>query len=292
MKKYSLLLFLTIVFACSKNTEPKVELISTRDANKLMEVIITPDGGVLKQGEPPAPSVEKGKIELTIQANNSSNNQQSTTSQQVNTYQNQSFFISTRYECSTTPWDVGSSYIDECDYRKKNLKNRGTPYCIFRIKGSNNYKIFEYSKYFGSSGTLNFPLQLPENIDNGEFEAEFSIVDEFGLVTNYVNTKVVVKRIDDKDNPSKAFGCNFEKASSELIVVLNNLTTNPSPINCEQFKIKYNEIANAIFNCKNIPEKDKIDLRKANTDLQSIDCSDFGVVKAKEFSLRINSYLK
>lgn len=287
MKKIILSLLILNGLSCSKKNDPSSNLIDPYDANKLMEVIITPAGGENKQSEPPKTSIEPGTLEIKF-VNNRDNNviQNSSQNQSINTYQGTKITIITAYSCN-------DKLLNGIDCAKaRGVNTNGVPYCVFRVKGSDSFMLFRYTKSFGSNGNLQFPFTLPENIGNGEFEAEFTIVDEYGLVANYTTTKVVVKRLDDKDNPAKAFGCNFEKASSELIVVLNNLTTNPSPITCEQFKIKYNEIANAIFNCKNIPEKDKIDLRKANTDLQSIDCSDFGVVKAKEFSMRINSYLK
>jgi hypothetical protein len=262
--KFFLIIFIS--FSCSKKNDPASSLISPFDANKLSAVIITPDGGQTKQGQPPLSSAAIEVLTLTTRADASSNGVlNSPTSQTVQATQGSQVNINCYYVCKA----------NNCESLRAGLKASGTPYCIYRIKNSDSYKVYPYPKSFGNSGTLNFPFSLPENINSGEFEVEFSIVDEYGLVTNYNSTRVNVKRLEDKDNPAKAFGCNFEKATNELITILNSLTLG-TPAGCENFKKKYNELVIAMINCNEIPATSKAELKKANDDLQALDCSGLG----------------
>lgn len=279
MKKIVLFLFILNGFSCSKKNDPSTNLIDPKDANKLMEVIITPAGGETKQSEPPKTSIEPGTLEIKF-VNNGDNNviQNSPQNQSINTYQGTNITIITAYSCN-------DKLLNGVDCAKaRGVNTNGVPYCVFRVKGSDSFMLFRYTKSFGSNGNLQFPLTLPENIGNGQFEAEFTIVDEYGLVANYTTTKVIIKRLDDKDNPSKAYGCNFEKATNELIVLLDKLD---DPGACEQFKTKYNDLVVALINCKNVPEASKTELRNANNELQAIDCSVFNKSNKSEFQNRI-----
>ena len=109
--------------------------------------------------------------------------------------------------------------------------------------------------------------------DNGTFAVEFSIVDEYGLVTNYNTTTVNVKRLADADNPAKAYGCDFTKINNELTPILNKLINGTfNATDCEVFKIKYNQVVQAMIKCNQISQTDKDLLIQANKDLQGIRC--------------------
>ena len=102
MKANYLFFMLFLAISCSKKNDPTSNLIDPKDANKLMEVIITPAGGETKQGEPPKTSIEPGTLEIKFVNNrdnkviqNSPQNKQS-----INTYQGTNITIITAYSCT------------------------------------------------------------------------------------------------------------------------------------------------------------------------------------------------
>ena len=260
--KFLSLLILGMILSCGKS-EVEPDLINPSEANAVSKIVITPSGGETKQGTPPSPSSTQGVLTLTTQADPTVNAVQNGPSAQViSAAQGTTINLNCYYVCN----------INNCVSIRANLKNSGTPYCIYRIKGSDSYKIYPYPNRFGSSGSLNFPFTLPDNIGNGSFDVEFSIVDEYGLVTNYNNTRVDVKRLADADNPAKAYGCDFSKSSSELQKYLDIYINNPTTSNCQNFKVKYNSLVQAMLKCSQIPQSSKDQLKLVNDQLQSSGC--------------------
>ena len=275
MKKQILFLLLVITIACSKKNDPVSNLIDPKDSDKLMEVIITPAGGEKRQGDPPKPSAEKETLKLEVISNIEAD-KTSEISQTISANQGSVIYSAATYGCNKSNNSI-------CEEFRLSLIKKGQPFCVFRIEGASYYYVYAYPKNFGNNGNISFPFTLPENIGNGSFKIEFSIVDEFGLATNYIYSKVNVKRLEDKDNPAKAYGCNFEKGLNELLDLINKLN---SVASCELVKSKYNDLVNAMLNCKDFPEASKTELRKANQDMQAIDCSVFNNNK-KEVLLNI-----
>jgi hypothetical protein len=256
-------LFIIFIFSCGKSGLDEV-LIDPKNANEVAKIILTPEGGETKQGTPPVSTTTSGTLVLNTQPDaTNAGTQSNSTSQTVTAAQGGTVYLTMRYACSATA----------CESIRTTLKALGIPYCIYRIKGSDFYKIFQYTKKFGSYGNLQFPFTLPDNIGNGAFEVEFSIVDEFGLVTNYNTTTVNVKRLADADNPAKAYGCDFTKISNELTPILNKLVNGSfNATDCEIFKIKYNQVIQAMLKCNQIPQSDKNQLIEANKSVQGLTC--------------------
>ena len=255
-------LLIAFILSCKKSSLEEV-LIDPQNANEVAKIVLTPSGGEVKTGTPPTTTTTAGTLVLNVRPDAANNATQSNTSSQVLTAaQGSSVNLNCYYVCTA----------NNCSSLRANLKATGTPYCIYRIKGSDSYKVYPYTSRFGNSGTLQFPFSLPENIGNGTFAVEFSIVDEFGLVTNYNTTTINVKRLADADNPAKAYGCDFQKAGNELIALSNKFTSSGNPADCEAFKFKYNALVNAMVLCDQIPQASKDQLKSANAQLQSIRC--------------------
>ena len=255
-------LILLLVFSCGKSSLEEI-LVDPKNANEVAKIILTPDGGETKTGSPPATTTTAGTLVLNTQPDATNNATQSnTTTQVITAAQGTSINLNCYYVCTA----------NNCASLRASLRATGTPYCIYRIKGSDSYKVYPYTSRFGTNGTLQFPFTLPDNIGNGTFAVEFSIVDEYGLVTNYNTTTINVKRLADVDNPAKAYGCDFQKASNELITLSNKFAASGNPADCEAFKAKYNSLVNAMLLCNQIPQASKDQLRDVNTQLQSIRC--------------------
>jgi hypothetical protein len=221
-------LFISFILSCGKSGLDEV-LVNPQNANEVAKIILTPSGGETKQGNPPPTTTTAGTLVLNTQPDATNNATQSnSTTQTVTAAQGAAVNLNCYYVCTAS----------NCASLRANLKATGTPYCIYRIKGSDSYKVYPYTSRFGTNGTLQFPFTLPDNIDNGTFAVEFSIVDEYGLVTNYNTTTVNVKRLADADNPAKAFGCDFQKISNELLAISNKLSTSSFNVaDCENFKV-------------------------------------------------------
>ncbi|MEY4539794.1 MAG: hypothetical protein RLZZ306_1551 [Bacteroidota bacterium] len=177
-------LIIVFILSCGKSELEEV-LIDPKNANEVAKIILTPDGGETKQGTPPATTTTAGTLVLNTKPDVANNGTQSSpTNQVITAAQGASINLDCYYVCSA----------NNCNSLRANLKATGTPYCIYQIKGSDSYKVYPYPSRFGNSGTLQFPFTLPENIGNGTFSVEFSIVDEYGLVTNYNTATINVAR--------------------------------------------------------------------------------------------------
>lgn len=256
-------LLLLFVLSCGKSGLEEV-LVDPKNANEVAKIILTPSGGETKQGNPPPTTTTAGTLVLNTQPDVTNAGSQSNASNQtVTTAQGGTVYMTMAYGCTS----------GACESVRANLKASATPYCIYRVKGSDFYLIYPYTTKFGSSGNLRFPFTLPDNIGNGKFEVEFSIVDEFGLVANYNTTTVNVKRLADADNPAKAYGCDFTKINNELTHILNKLINGSfNATDCEVFKIKYNQVIQAMLKCNQISQSDKNQLIEVNKDMQGLKC--------------------
>ena len=253
---FYLSLLIIFILSCGKSGLDEV-LISPQNANEVAKIILTPSGGETKQGTPPPTTTTAGTLVLNTQPDATNNATQSnSTTQIVTAAQGASINLNCYYVCTA----------NNCASLRANLKATGTPYCIYRIKGSDSYKVYPYTSRFGTNGTLQFPFTLPDNIDNGTFAVEFSIVDEYGLVTNYNTTTVNVKRLADADNPAKAYGCDFTKINNELTPILNKLINGTfNATDCEVFKLKYNQVVQAMIKCNQISQTNNKPKRQETT---------------------------
>jgi hypothetical protein len=255
-------LFLFFILSCGKSSLEEV-LVDPKNANEVAKIILTPSGGETKQGTPPVTTTTSGTLVLNTQPDATNSGTQSTpTTQIVTAAQGATVYMTMTYVCGA----------NSCESIRTNLKASGTPYCIYRVKGSDSYIIYPYTTKFGSNGNLKFPFTLPDNIGNGTFSVDFSIVDEYGFVANYNTTTVNVKRLADADNPAKAYGCDFQKSSNELLAIYDKWSLSASIADCEAFKIKYNSLVTAILGCNQIPQASKDQLKDANASIQSIKC--------------------
>lgn len=135
-------------------------LIDPADANSLASVLIIPNGQAVA-GTPPPPSNSSSAPTV-------SNNVQSVTSSNG----------------STTPLDL--------IYENVNGDLGG---CYVQVEGADSYFQVPYSGGSTSSGTLALPINIPTNVDQGEFCVSYCVYDVNGQVSNLVYTCVSVLRL-------------------------------------------------------------------------------------------------
>lgn len=285
------LLTLLLFSGCKKNSDVNSNLIDTNNPGEVAKVLIYPSGGEEKAGSPPASSTSKAALGIeidhaTAQKNSSlgtSYEKTNQTGQTVAAYPGSRVTLFMEYGCNTVTTvlenDKGSFISEDCsevNEVRRSLTASGIPYCIFRLKDVPVYRIYPLQRTMGTNGKVEFPFTLPDQLSTGSFEAEFSIVDEYGFVTNYTSTKINVTRVADADNPAKAYGCDLTKSSNKLLEVLNSFQTNFNTNTCIALKNQYQELTNAIMNCKEFTQAQKNEIKQANDLMQSLSCEGFG----------------
>jgi hypothetical protein len=166
MKNFSVLIaFLFIMVSCSKDDGPTSDnnnsLIDPADSDALSAVIIMPAGSTSSNGNPPAPSG----------------------SNQAPIVDSQQEFV-TSSNGSTAPLNFGYENV-----------NGNIDGCYVQIDGAGNYFTIPYGSNTGESGSLQLPLGIPSNVDQGEFNVNFCVYDNNGLVSNIISINVSVLRL-------------------------------------------------------------------------------------------------
>ncbi len=169
MKNFSILIaFLIVLTSCSKddgptsgNTNNTNSLIDPADSDALSAVIIMPAGSTSSNGNPPAPSE----------------------SNQAPIVDSQQAFI-TSSNGSTAPLSFSYENV-----------NGNIDGCYVQIDGAGNYFTIPYGSDTGESGSLQLPLGIPSNVDQGEFNVNFCVYDDNGLVSNIISINVSVLRL-------------------------------------------------------------------------------------------------
>ncbi len=159
MKQLIFLGAILFLFSCS-NEDPN-ELIDPSDPDAISEVLITPDGSSDNSGDPPDTSTSS-------QAPEAINSTPSVLSSNG----------------STAP----------LNFRYNNV-NGNLGGCYVQVDGAGNYYTVPYNGTSGDSGSLQVPLGIPTNVDEGDFCINFCVYDRDGLVSNVVSTCVTVLRL-------------------------------------------------------------------------------------------------
>ncbi len=151
--------------ACNKDDEEENQepaaLVDPTDANALSAVLIMPTGSQSRTGAPPAPTNSSSAPAV---------------------FNNSSTVLSSNG--STAPLNFEYSNVSG------NLAG-----CYVQIDGAGNYYTVPYSATSNNSGTLQLPLGIPTNVEEGEFCVNFCVYDTNGLVSNVVSTCVSVLRL-------------------------------------------------------------------------------------------------
>lgn len=151
--------------ACSKDNEEDEQdpaaLVDPSDANALSSVLIMPAGTQTSAGAPPSPTNSGSAPSVSSSASTvlSSNG-------------------------STAPLNFSYGNVSG------NLAG-----CYVQIDGAGNYFTVPYNASSGANGSLQLPLGIPTNVDEGEFCVSFCVYDTNGQVSNVVSTCVSVLRL-------------------------------------------------------------------------------------------------
>lgn len=157
----SLSLFLFLVISSCKKDNELPDIIDPADANLLSQVLIMPDGTDRDSGNPPPPS------------NDSS-------APTVNNF-NPTVLSSNG---STAPLNFAYNNVSG------NLAG-----CYVQIAGADSFFEVPYTATSNNSGQLQLPLGIPTNVDEGEFEVNFCVYDDNGLISNVVTSSISVLRL-------------------------------------------------------------------------------------------------
>lgn len=143
------------------DTEETPEMVNPANADALAEVLIMPQGTETKDGNPPPPSndSEAPEVDNSVSQINSSNG-------------------------STAP----------LNFRYENV-NGNLSGCYVQVQGADSYFDISYSGNSVSAGSLQLPIGIPSNIDEGRFCVDFCVYDRSNRVSNIVTTCVDVLRL-------------------------------------------------------------------------------------------------
>ena len=157
--KYLFISLLSIVLL--SNCSNDETLIDPADADALTDVLILPDRASQSNGDAPAPSDSQGAPQVDNLTN-------------------------------SVLTSNGSTAI--LNYRYSNLTSSLSG-CYLQVNGAGSYFTVPYSATAGTSGTLQLPLGIPTNVDQGEFCVTFCIYDEEEQISNFVTTCINVLRL-------------------------------------------------------------------------------------------------
>jgi len=147
--------------SCGSDGDDKPGLIDPSDADALSEVIIMPSGTDQLTGTPPVPSVVPEAPEVE------------TITPQITSSNGNTFVLVFSY--SGVNGDLAGAYI--------------------QINGANTYFDIPFGDGSGSSGQISLPIGIPTNVDEGEFDLDFSVYDGNDRVSEVVNANVGVLKL-------------------------------------------------------------------------------------------------
>ena len=67
--------------------------------------------------------------------------------------------------------------------------------CYIWIRGADGYFDVPYTGSSGDRGTLNIPIGLPTNVEQGSFSVSYCVYDDRGLISNILSTSINVERL-------------------------------------------------------------------------------------------------
>ncbi|HEY3403315.1 MAG TPA: hypothetical protein VGK59_08015 [Ohtaekwangia sp.] len=145
----------------SDGGDDKPGLIDPSDSDALSEVLIMPGGTDQRSGNPPTTTVtpETPEVDAITPEITSSNGN--------------TFVLVFSY--SGVTGDLAGAYI--------------------QVNGAGTYFDINFAAGSGSSGQISIPIGIPTNVDEGEFDLDFSIYDEDDRVSEQVNASVNVLKL-------------------------------------------------------------------------------------------------
>lgn len=155
---------------CKKgdSVDPGAALIDPGDAKKVGAALIMPDGTQTKDGNPPAPSTSTQAPKVTP-----GNTEKSTTNGSTET-------LPVPY--SNLNGGIGGAYV--------------------QIEGASTFFDIPVQGNAPASGTINLPVGIPENFNNGSFYVSYCIYDRSGRVSNVIRLRFTIRRTEPL-NPGK-----------------------------------------------------------------------------------------